>query len=165
MLWRLFTAVATLSLLLCCVIIGGAFRGNLHGTPEIPWASGNPPTKQIRSGVLFARTCVAIGEAPGNVRLSAGFGGWSAGSFTNGSTFTFVFLPYWLLILATAILPAIWIASSLRHHRRRRHRLTQGRCLKCGYDLRATPSRCPECGESPNVTKPGRLLTEQPLRP
>jgi hypothetical protein len=41
-----------------------------------------------------------------------------------------------------AALPAIRIYR----HFRRRYRVLPGHCLKCSYDLRGTPERCPECG-------------------
>jgi hypothetical protein len=53
------------------------------------------------------------------------------------------FAPFWSLALLTALLPAIW--TSLRFRSQTREK--SGRCAKCGYDLRATPDRCPECGE------------------
>src|SRR5688572_19044163 len=36
---------------------------------------------------------------------------------------------------------------------RRRLRAKRGQCLACGYDLRASPGDCPECGARRPVTK------------
>jgi hypothetical protein len=54
----------------------------------------------------------------------------------------YVGVPYWLL--AGVTLPVAVVATMWRRHRRRGPRA--GMCPGCGYDLRATPDRCPECG-------------------
>jgi hypothetical protein len=51
-------------------------------------------------------------------------------------------LPYWAIAVAFCILPGIVLLRFIRHT----HRSRVGRCPSCGYDLRATPDRCPECG-------------------
>jgi hypothetical protein len=55
-----------------------------------------------------------------------------------------IWFPHWFAIAILTIFPAI----ALWRHRRNRH-LIPGFCSKCGYDLRATPDRCPECGIIP----------------
>jgi hypothetical protein len=61
----------------------------------------------------------------------------------------FVTVPAWLPAFLLALLPCAWVTS----HVRRNRRLVGGHCPSCGYDLRATPERCPECGAAP--TKAG----------
>jgi hypothetical protein len=50
-----------------------------------------------------------------------------------------IVLPLWLPLLLSAAPLAVWWKFRKRFN-------GNGRCAQCGYDLRATPERCPECG-------------------
>ena len=51
-------------------------------------------------------------------------------------------VPQWFVLLVATPLPARLLWRSLR----RRASIRRGRCCSCGYDLRGSPDRCPECG-------------------
>ena len=48
-------------------------------------------------------------------------------------------VPFWLIAAGIALVGMRGL---------RRARRAEGACRRCGYDLRATPVRCPECGEA-----------------
>jgi hypothetical protein len=53
-------------------------------------------------------------------------------------------IPCWLPGLLTMIMPTV----ALLRWRRARYRMSKGLCRRCGYDLRASTDKCPECGTS-----------------
>ena len=62
----------------------------------------------------------------------------------------YIGIPWWFLIALFAA-PAIDRLVHRWHETSRRNRIAQRRrfCGVCGYDLRDTPDRCPECGTIP----------------
>lgn len=54
----------------------------------------------------------------------------------------FIVVPFWAIVLPLAVVAILSIRSWWRGRRLNR----RGRCPGCGYDLRASPDRCPECG-------------------
>jgi hypothetical protein len=55
-------------------------------------------------------------------------------------------VPCWCLAATMALLPLGWTTLQWRSRVRGRRRKRLGLCLGCGYDLRASKDRCPECG-------------------
>lgn len=50
--------------------------------------------------------------------------------------------PDWFMALLASLFPLRWAVVRTRIRRMRE----SAQCVRCGYDLRASPERCPECG-------------------
>lgn len=141
---------------------GGAGRVGFGSTRgRVWWFRISAPAG---AGVTFDRTAgyhavalnsgAAITERPSTWSF-AGFR-WSNYQLTLGRSSPTILMqdftvPDWALVLSTGALPALWLLARWRRGRRS----SGGYCLTCGYDLRATPERCPECGGVPD--RPGAI--------
>jgi len=106
-------------------------------------------------GVLWVGTLVQPNRPPLDLRFLLIFG------LTEGLAPLWLpvsFLVYWpgdpmnrtTLTIVAVYLPVAALTAAWRWRRERRRllltRQSEGRCVGCGYDLRATTNRCPECG-------------------
>ena len=126
--------------------------GALHADYDMSAFSGPPVPTPVRGWVTtpWRAERVASKSVLGGVRGEqvAGFRFWTEQENGRpwGSNHTRdsigVSVPYWATALGFGALPVVW----LRRKRRSDGDRVAGRCAQCGYDLRATPGRCPECG-------------------
>jgi hypothetical protein len=72
---------------------------------------------------------------------------WNTDNAIDGN-YDGVVIPYWAIAM-TALLPTVPLIRRVVVRRLRSRRSRSGFCRACGYDLRATPDRCPECGAVP----------------
>jgi hypothetical protein len=176
---RLFNLAAAVSFMLCLTVSALWVRSYFHGDQLMwypVWRTEGLTLYRVPVAVASSRCqlsfrvdrlhqecsshaefvgLVTEQESKGRLRFDSwenppvmlyGFGGrwasWGFGSWRFPNS-TVVAVPHWLLSLMLSALPAFWGIRAVRHREK------SGCCPSCGYDLRATPERCPECGTVP----------------
>jgi hypothetical protein len=86
-------------------------------------------------------TVIVAGLSSDSYRTIATGPGWILGLV---ESFKAVWVPHWVFVLLFGVLPLLRACRRVQQHLRKR----VGFCENCGYDLRASADRCPECGES-----------------
>ncbi len=174
---RLFNFAAAVSLVLCVATAGlwarSYWRLDRWWNVSPPDATGDKTSDSLASmrGLLSYRRDRAPDLVTGGRFVSRPVlypdllfdlrrSGHTALGFGFGRTFDMrsgfkIVVPEGFLVLLFAILPA-WRFGGWKR-RRRRYRLEHGLCVHCGYDLRGTPERCPECG----MAAPGKPVVIQ----
>jgi hypothetical protein len=159
---RLFNVLAVVSLMLC-VAMAALWARSCFAADEIWYGAADSyiAILSVRGRILLGWTSEATGKRQANRWKFAtdrvenfppvpngvfGFDYQWRVPTINGVTFVErqATMPYWFPALVAAAPPAWWLLW-----KRPRPKSTSLSCPICGYDLRATPDRCPECGIVP----------------
>jgi hypothetical protein len=124
--------------------------------------AGDEPLAHRRSRLRYNRGGVMVGANVAPARLGFGWARGASPPSANprrpGRRVALLCVPWWSLLLAACAPTLYRLLPSLRRLTRLAGRIVHtppaaGLCNQCGYDLRATPDRCPECGTAARVRR------------
>ena len=124
-----------------CFLFAGRRVGR---NPRAPWRASNERFKSWPAGSTEAGKTWSGYQQLNlfQLRRLAGFEAiWGTTRGFQYYPFCAATVPSWFLVLLTAWLPSRLLYRGLQQKRR----LASGLCLRCGYDMRASADRCPEC--------------------
>lgn len=154
---------------LCAVIVWYLASIRRPAKPAAPTPSG-PGTQWLwsnryvrverwHSPFIVTGSYSGTGESSTDQKILASGNGFRATSLP-GLTLRVHQFNFWQLNLIPSAFAALTLTALLALGEwilHRRHARAAGLCRICGYDLRATPDRCPECGAVPAPAKDARV--------
>lgn len=133
-------------------------QGQPAGAPHSEYYSETPTPMYFRRPVPGEVGVRRYGNVPGFAWFITD-GGYSNSVPLPGLLNGLTFMPHQVIYLSHAVLFGMTAAMSgiMIRWTRRRKNPDRGMCVQCGYDLRATPDRCPECGTIPTKAKAAEI--------
>jgi hypothetical protein len=120
---RAFNVLAALCALTCLgLFVARTLRIGVTEATSVSWVSSNDSTAVVFTHTSLDDTLLYVRNR------SIGYGD---------------------LIIVFGVVPVLWLVHYSLVRSLRVQRRQHGLCVECGYDLRATPGRCPECGAEP----------------
>jgi hypothetical protein len=160
---RLFTILSALSLVLALEVMVLAWLSRertLSAIDAVPPADSGYAVVSADMGVrMFSFGQTDLTDRDFSVRFR--FPGVEVGEGTiiyypsrRAAHVRSLYVSYWLAAALLFLPPIALLASRVVQARMSSWRRRVGLCPACGYDLRATPGRCPECGVVPAAPPP-----------